>query len=581
MINYIDEFPLPNHLIPENLKELLAPIDNTSSDYINAACAYNTISQTVPHHEIFCDMTTVTVPLDKIENMPLLYLKHGVVSTGPDNDSEGMCDGNYTIGGFYSLISSWGNGSLFTYNLSDKVWMTLGLTPCCHNDNSISWDDVYNDETDIACGELTTEYSYGYQRNVFWKIRNDYLRKYLWHLGHAAVRVFYYEQYLPRTKELEEILGESKYFKDENNGKWYDIRLFINQAFPDKIVLEVSASIVIALPELCPEKTLDDIIWPDLQRPITRRQARAMGFERVYFSDNLLKYFENKKDYKIVPTSGYVSYKDVWAFLDCTRIKRNYISMPYRKMFERIDDRTIILLNRFAVSKNEVDNAEDCENIAAKTTRFKDGFLLFGDNLSEILYILTSKNIPAEDIIRISKKNLDYYGWFSDEKLFRMAKVAALNMSKDDFLSRCKTVNELFNQIPIGPLRDIILSTSISSSQIKNFGSIKLIHGIKNILDYLVSNHLKISDFKDYPNELKLKEENPSTLGLFILNDLRQIDAHDKSDNPLNEIKKLGFDISICHQGYGKALDFIYDKMIDFLYDFNQCCTFLFENDIK
>lgn len=139
MINYIDEFPLPNHLIPENLKELLALIDNTSSDYINAACAYNTISQTVPHHEIFCDMTTVTVPLDKIENMPLLYLNHGVVSTGPDNDSEGMCDGNYTIGGFYSLISSWGNGSLFTYNLSDKVWMTLGLTPCCHNDNSIRY----------------------------------------------------------------------------------------------------------------------------------------------------------------------------------------------------------------------------------------------------------------------------------------------------------------------------------------------------------------------------------------------------------------------------------------------------------
>nr|QIM10407.1 hypothetical protein PlAlph_2990 [uncultured Alphaproteobacteria bacterium] len=582
MINYIDDLPFPNHLIPSKLKELLSPIDASPLNNIEVACSYEITSPSVLSREIRYDMTTVTVPLDKINNMPLLYLNHGVVSTGPDNDSEGMCDGNYTIGGYHSLISSWGNDSIFTYNLSDRFWMTLGLTPRCHNNDTMSWDDISNDEVDIAFGELSTEYSYGLKRNVSWKIRNDYLRKYLWHLGHAAVRVFYYEHDFPRTKELEEIIGENGYFKDIDNNKWYDFRLFVHPGFPDKICLQVDASVVVALPELCPEKTLEDIIWPDLQRSITRFQARAMSLsDRAYFSDNLLKHFEDKKDYTIIPTSGYICYKDVWAFRDCTRVKRNYISMPYCKIFEGMDVRTIVTLSRFAVSKKEVDAAEDCENIAAKTTRFKDEFLLFGDNLSEILYILTSKSIPAEDIIRISKKNLDYYGWFSDEKLFRMAKVAPLNMSKDDFLSRCKTVNELFNQIPIGPLRDIILSTSISSSQIKNFGSIKLIHGIKNILDYLVSNHLKISDFKDYPNELKLKEENPSTLGLFILNDLRQIDAHDKSNNPLDDMEKLGFDRSICRQGYGKALDFMYDKIIDFLYEFNQQCNFLFGNDIK
>lgn len=213
MINYIDDLPLPNHLIPSKLKELLSPIDASPFNNIEVACAY----ETMPFREIFCDMTTVTVPLDKIDNLPLLYLNHGVVSTGSDNDSEGMCDANYTIGSYYSLISSWGNGSLFTYNLSDRFWMTLGLTPRCHSNDTISWDDISNDETDIAFGELSTEYCYEYKRNVSWKIRNDYLRKYLWHLGHAAVRVFYYEQDLPRTKELEEIIGRNGYFTDINN----------------------------------------------------------------------------------------------------------------------------------------------------------------------------------------------------------------------------------------------------------------------------------------------------------------------------------------------------------------------------
>lgn len=582
MINYIDNLPLPNHLIPSRLKELLSPIDDSPLNNIEVACAYNTTFSSVPSSEIFCDMTTITVPLDKIDNLPLLCLNNGVVSTGPDNDSEGMCDGNYTIGGYYSLISSWGNGSFFTYNLSDRFWMTLGLTPRCHNDDKISWDDISNDETDIAFGELSTEYSYEYKRSISWKIRNDYLRKYLWHLGHAAVRVFYYEQNFPRTKELERIIGKNGYFKDINNNNWYDFRLFVHQDFPDKICLQVDASVVVALPELCPEKTLEDIIWPDLHRSITRYQARTMSFsDRAYFSDNLLKYFENKKDYTIVPTSGYIRYKDIWAFRDCTRVKRNYISMPYCKIFEGMDVRTIITLRRFAVSKKEVDTAEDCENIAAKTVRFKNAFLLFGDNLSKLLYILTPKNILAENIIRMSKKDLEYKGWYSNERLFKMAKVAPLNMTQDDFLSRCKTVNELFNQIPIGPLREIVLSTGINSDDIKNFKSIKLLHGIKNILDYLVSNHLKVSDFKGYPEELKWAEENPSTLVLFVFNDLRQIDAHDKSDNPLNEIKKLGFDISICRQGYGKVLDFMYDCIIDSLHDFNQQCKYLLENEMQ
>lgn len=44
-------------------------------------------------------------------------------------------------------------------------------------------------------------------------------------------------------------------------------------------------------------------------------------------------------------------------------------------------------------------------------------------------------------------------------------------------------------------------------------------------------------------------------------------------------MKKLGFDVSTCRQGYGKALDFMYDTIIDFLDDFNYRCKILLMNE--
>lgn len=44
MINYIDDLPLPNHLITKKLKELLSPIDNTPFNNIEIASVYEITS---------------------------------------------------------------------------------------------------------------------------------------------------------------------------------------------------------------------------------------------------------------------------------------------------------------------------------------------------------------------------------------------------------------------------------------------------------------------------------------------------------------------------------------------------------
>jgi hypothetical protein len=49
-----------------------------------------------------------------------------------------------SISGHDFVVAAWGSGSFYTYNLAEKVWMTLGLTPrCVGNDQQrLVYDDL-------------------------------------------------------------------------------------------------------------------------------------------------------------------------------------------------------------------------------------------------------------------------------------------------------------------------------------------------------------------------------------------------------------------------------------------------------
>ncbi|MCO8093445.1 hypothetical protein [Acinetobacter lwoffii] len=50
---------------------------------------------------------------------------------------------------------------------------------------------------------------------------------------------------------------------------------------------------------------------------------------------------------------------------------------------------------------------------------------------------------------------------------------------------------------------------------------------------------------------------------LFINNDLRNAEAHESVGEALELLRRLGFDPSSVSSGYGKALDFLLDKVIE------------------
>jgi hypothetical protein len=59
------------------------------------------------------------------------------------------------------------------------------------------------------------------------------------------------------------------------------------------------------------------------------------------------------------------------------------------------------------------------------------------------------------------------------------------------------------------------------------------------------------------------KSSNDGLAALFVANDLRIADAHETFANALPRLQDLGFDTASLQQGYGRALDFVMDGVID------------------
>lgn len=60
-------------------------------------------------------------------------------------------------------------------------------------------------------------------------------------------------------------------------------------------------------------------------------------------------------------------------------------------------------------------------------------------------------------------------------------------------------------------------------------------------------------------------DRNEAMAALFLNNDLRIADAHETVEQCLTTLQRLGFDTANVNAGYGRALDFIMDGVINAL----------------
>ena len=143
-------------------------------------------------------------------------------------------------------------------------------------------------------------------------------------------------------------------------------------------------------------------------------------------------------------------------------------------------------------------------------------------------------------------------------------------MSAVDFLDRCKTIHECLKKIQINPLKQLLIEAGIEIKNLKDLGNLKLLQGIQNISNSLIQDQKSIPAWKTSANQTDWEQQNTSLSALFINNDIRQADAHVKINEEIESLKKLGFDSAQLRTGYGKALDFIFDKIIESIQSINK-----------
>lgn len=565
----IDDFPIPNDLIPALLKKLLSVETNEHPDeMIDVSMSYE--------HDKYGDdreyvhMTMAVVPEKDAENVGVLSeTRDGSVSFSVPciTDKGGLSEYSPSISGYDYIVASWKNGSFFSYHLAEKVWMSLGLSPrCVGNDTqTLTYDDLSLPLFSIAHGEVSNEYYYAAKKNVSWVMRNDYLRKYLWMRGSVGMRVFFYEKLIPDCEELRTIMKGDSHIAIRPEDTWYKLDI---REFKDNLLIQVQATVPAIYPDLCASIDVESLVWSGSSQTANQRLAsNGSMVDDIYLDDSVLTKYETNKVYDSVPYVGGVScnpsYGGQWSFEGMRRIGRNAIKVSIFSLYKGIPDTEILHAHGYALDSSKFSTGfEIVENIVSKTNRFTEQFLLLGDHLSVLAQSCGTTKTPLE-ITRLDRTEIHNNGWYNFPELCRLAQVAPSGMSQQDFLERCKVLHEIIQKISTGLLKTLLVYAGATKKNVSQLASLKLLERLLNIFQTLSENDEDISAFENCVNNIEWERKNDGMKFLYNLNELRLIDAHLKRDDPLIILQALGFDRAQINNGYGVALDYVFDGVID------------------
>lgn len=452
MINYMSDFPLPDDLLPARLRKFLAPIGQEDRELPVVVATRRSNTTGGPVRE-FDQMTMIAVPERALQSLGVPGLTgDGVVSfSTPDvlNEGDLHAYAPCSVAGHDPIVASWGDGSFYSYALSEKIWMALGLSSRVIGGDlqRIVYDDLSRPEFGIAEGEVSAQHYYAPSRNVYWTMSNAALRRYLWMRGLHGVRTFFYEALLPDSDGLRALMDGKPHTVLKPEDGWYELDI---RELQGGLLVQVHAAVAAVSPELCPEPTADGLIWPGWTEPMTAEKANALfEFSPVHLDDRFLMRYEQDSRYDAVPVVNSdgrwhcnPSYLGQWGFSGCERIGRNLIRVPMRELYKPKPDQEIVHAHAHVVSLS-VASASDAseEHMPAKTARLVSAILDLGDLLAQLSDALGQPRTP-EELVKLSRRKLQAEGFREYPELRRLSQVAPVDMREQDFLSRCKRLHE-------------------------------------------------------------------------------------------------------------------------------------------
>nr|WP_295075713.1 hypothetical protein [uncultured Roseateles sp.] len=574
--DFLAEFPVPSHLLPTRLRELLTPVGLSAAEMVEASARFDA-DEAAPETE-HAYMVMAVVPEEKaLDQLSALRGTMLVAESTPVIRDKGNCESfNPTIAGNDYVVASWGSGSSYTYNLAEKVWMALGLTPRClgNQEQRLVYDDLSVPNFDIADGEVSAEFHWNSSRNIRWRIRNDYLRDYLWLRGAVGVRTFYYQRPLADCAELRGLMAGSAHTCIGSKDDWFEVDI---REHDGKLLLQVWAAVIAVSCDRCIAPSADGLTWPGIAGPVTHASADAwLASPTVYLDDRFLERYEQNMHYNSLPHEYFgqwlcnPSYKGQWAFSECRRVGRNLIAVPLRELYKPKPDAEILHAYSWAISPADAQaRGLAGEHVPSKTQRLLTQLLNLGDNLAKLGQVAGIAKTPAE-WVGFERAKLDYSGWAAYGQLGRLAQVAPLDMTQQAFLSRCKSLHEIWQRIPDGLLRQLVRAAGAPKDKTQSLKSLKLLEVLLNITQRLDAKHEQASALLSDTEPEGWNERNTSLALLFLNNDLRISDAHESVAQAIATLEKMGFEVASLNSGYGLALDFVFDGVIRSFESVNQ-----------
>lgn len=568
MINYLDDFPIPAALLPPRLIALLehSGMDRDLRIDVTTRLEFDPYGRDREHIYMIMAVAPDSGPGDISQ---FDEAGHGVVYfSQPDVDAVGQIkDFAPSISGLDYIVASQGVGSFYSYHLAEKVWIALGLTPRVlgGDQQKLIYDDLSLPEFGVVEGEISTEYHYTSKRNVNWSMSNEYLRRYLWMRGAYGARLFYYQSMLPDHPQIRALMEGKPHIALRPDGSWYDLDI---REHNGGLLLQVWAIVHAVEPKLCPAPSAEELVWPGIEGAMTYARANALtATTPVYLDDRFLERYEQSGFFDTAPRNveqaWYCSpsYLGQWSFTNCIRVGRNMVRVPMRELYKPKPDREILHAYAHVLTSAKVrEFDQEEEHIVSKTGRFATQLLRFGELFSAIGQYLEVDMEPIE-IVGFSRAEINANGWQRYPELVRLAQVAPLSMTEQAFLSRCKSVHEVWQKIPNAYLRNLLVQAGHRRADVKDFGSIKLLQALTNVLERLGRDGESLDAFGAGADLEDLTHPNTSLAPLFVNNDLRIVDAHDAGAT-LSHLERLGFDVASVNHGYGRALDYVFDGVI-------------------
>ncbi|WP_275556667.1 hypothetical protein [Mixta sp. Marseille-Q2659] len=405
MLDYISQLPLPEEQIPQGLKDLLLPENNTNSQkevIVTHRYEKNKYQKNYEHAQ----MLMAVVPEEDIANLTVLPESTDcvVAYSRPYCTQKGGVRGQKnSISGFGYIVASWGDGSHYSFFLAEDVWMKLGLTPRLTGDieQRVIFDDASKPIFGVVKGDVSCKFFFESSKDIVWTMQNDYLRKYLWMKNCVGVKVFHYEAYINRSSEVKDLLSGSNTY--QFNRPWIDLEITDHT---DHVILQAWGTIQSVNPERCDKLDINTLIWPGHASPMTRSRARDIRLnEYVFVDDSFLTKYEEDASYDAVPflhgNHYHVnpSYGGQWSFRDCIRVGRNLVKMPFYELYRAVPDKEVAHVFDYAIDPSLIDDdLLKSEHIVSKTFRFANELFELNKNL-----------VLLGDILDIPLSNADIF----------------------------------------------------------------------------------------------------------------------------------------------------------------------------